>query len=103
MYGQRGIATMIDHTFSHPAAWTPHPDIDLRSAVDSWPDDVFANPVRRRGPLLSARYVELIARGFGVFADTDDERELTYARLAAAAKYFGVPLASSTWRDLLRS
>jgi hypothetical protein len=92
---------MIDRSQPIPAAWTPHPDIDIQTPVESWPDDVFANPARRRGPLLSARYVELIARAFGVFADTDDEREIAYSRLASAARYYGVPLAASSWRDLL--
>jgi hypothetical protein len=91
---------VIDRSLLPTPDWTPHPDIDVRSSVESWPDDVFANPVRRRGPLLSARYVDLISRAFTVFADTDAERDLTYARLVSAARYFGVPLAASTWRDL---
>jgi hypothetical protein len=84
-------------------AWIPHPDIDVRTPVESWPDDVFANPMRRRGPLLSARYVELISRAFSVFAETDDERDVTYARLASAARYYGVDLHATSWKDLLAS
>lgn len=83
--------------------WTPPPP-DLDPEVSSaWPASLFVNPVKRRGPMLNARFVSLAIRCFEVFADNDDERELAYARLAQAARYFGVPLQAQSWRELTRA
>jgi hypothetical protein len=77
----------------------PAPGIDLEESAN-WPDSVFANPLKRRGPLLNARFVSLVIRCFDVFADNDTERELAYSRLVEAARHFRVPLAANSWRDL---
>lgn len=82
--------------------WTPpHADLDPESS-SGWPDSLFANPLKRRGPLLNARYVSLVIRCFDVFADNDAEREIAYARLVAAARHFEVPLSARSWRELAR-
>jgi hypothetical protein len=83
--------------------WTP-PSSDLDpSAATSWPDSIFVNPFKRRGPLLNARFVSLVIACFDVFADDDEERTIAYARLVDAARHFDVPLDARCWSDLTRA
>jgi hypothetical protein len=80
--------------------WSPPPaGLDPEESAN-WPDSVFANPLKRRGPLVSPRFVSLVIRCFDVFADNDAEREIAFARLVAAASHFRVPLAARSWQEL---
>lgn len=72
--------------------WQPPTPQTESIALDALPESLFANPLRRRGPLLNARYVDLVARGFDIIAETDEEQAIAYRRLIDAARYFHVAI-----------
>jgi hypothetical protein len=83
--------------------WSPPAfDLDLEASA-TWPESIFANPVKRRGPLLNSRFVSLVVGCFDVFADNDVEREIAYERVLQAAKHFKVPITARSWRELSRN
>lgn len=61
----------------------------------------FAFPHERKLPLEDASHVRnAIARFDQVEGVTDDERDLAWDRIKAAAKRHGIEMHETTWRDL---
>jgi hypothetical protein len=86
---------------THLEPWSlPPGDLDADTSA-AWPDSVFANPIKRRGPLVNPRFISFVIRCFPVFADNDDEREIVYGRLIEATRNFGIPLTARSWSELI--
>ena len=83
--------------------WQPPTPQTDSAALDALPESLFANPLRRRGPLLNARYVDLVARGFDIIAESEEEQAIAYRRLVDAARYFHVALRTGAIPERLRS
>jgi hypothetical protein len=61
----------------------------------------FAFAAQRKEPLENASHVRNAIARFGQVAEVSDaERDAAWARIAAAAKKFGVTLHESGWRQL---
>lgn len=65
------------------------------------PDSVFAFPHERKEPLTDARHVRNAIARFDQVTDVPrSERELAFANIKKAAKYYDVDLSESDWHDL---
>ena len=81
--------------------WMPHEKHGQLTAQSDLPDTVYAFPKQRKEPLTDARHVRnAVARFDQVTGVTDADRELAFANIQKAAKYYGVELSETSWRDL---
>lgn len=83
--------------------WKPHEHHGELSTEDrkKLPDSVFAFPAQRKEPLTDAAHVRTALARFDQVHDvTDDERDLAFANIRAAAKHYGVEVAEDNWRQL---
>ncbi|MGP6191826.1 MAG: DUF6582 domain-containing protein [Vulcanimicrobiaceae bacterium] len=81
--------------------WEPyekHGDLTKRSDL---PDSVFAFPNQRKEPLTDANHVRNAIARFDQTTDVSDEdRELAFANIQKAARYYGVDMSESDWTEL---
>ena len=67
------------------------------------PESVFAFPRQRKEPLTDADHVRnALARFDQVEGVSEADRELAFANIKAAAKFYGVDVRERSWRDLGR-
>jgi len=65
------------------------------------PDAVFAFPKQRKEPLTDAQHVRNAVARFDQVTDVSDEdRDLAFANIEKAAKYYNVNLAETSWHEL---
>ncbi|WP_155370082.1 DUF6582 domain-containing protein [Catellatospora vulcania] len=87
------------------ATWRAHEvDGELSTAdKNRLPESVFAFPDKRKLPLTDADHVRNALARFDQVKDVnDDERDLAFANLLAAAGHYGVDVAETGWRQLGR-
>jgi len=85
------------HPTWHPFSGSAH------AARRDLPDSAFAFPQERAEPLTNAAHVRsAIARFDQVGGVTDDERDVAFANIQAAADYYGVTLKEKGWREIGR-
>ena len=83
------------------ATWKPHEKHGRLTKQSDLPDSVFAFPKERKEPMTDARHVRnAIARFDQVTGVSDADRELAFANIKKAAKYYDVELSESSWHDL---
>jgi hypothetical protein len=81
--------------------WSPHEKHGTLTAKSDLPDSVFAFPKQRKEPLTDAKHVRNAVARFDQVTDVSDaERELAFANIEKAAKYYDVDLREASWRDL---
>jgi hypothetical protein len=83
--------------------WKPHEMHGQLSDKDKreLPETVFAFPVKRKEPMTDGSHVRnAMARFDQVHDVTDDERDLAWANITAAAKHYGLNVAEADWRQL---
>jgi len=81
--------------------WQPHEKHGHLTKQSDLPDSVFAFPKQRKEPLTDASHVRnAIARFDQVTGVSDDDRELAFANIKAAAEHYGVELTEKSWHDL---
>lgn len=83
--------------------WKPHTKHgDLEAAErNRLPDSVFAFPKERKEPLTDAAHVRSALARFDQVQDaSDDERDLAFANIEAAAKHYDVEVEATSWREL---
>jgi hypothetical protein len=79
----------------------PHEKHGQLTAQSELPDSVYAFPKQRKEPLTDARHVRnAVARFDQVTGVSDADRELAFANIQKAAKYYGVDLSETSWREL---
>lgn len=85
------------------ATWKPHEKHGRLTEQGDLPDSVFAFPKQRKEPLTDASHVRnAIARFDQVTGVSDEDRELAFANVKKAAKYYGIDLTEKDWRELGR-
>ncbi len=83
------------------ASWKHHDKHGRLTKQSDLPDTVYAFPTQRKEPLTDARHVRnAVARFDQVRGVSAAERAQAFANIQKAAKYYGVDLAASSWRDL---
>jgi len=83
------------------ATWKPHEKHGRLTKQSDLPDSVFAFPKQRKEPLTDARHVRNAVARFDQVTDvSDSDRDLAFANIKKAAKYYGVELSEDSWKDL---
>ena len=83
--------------------WKPHEKHGALTERSDLPASVFAYPNRRKEPMTDASHVRnAIARFDQVRGVSDDERDLGFANIKKAARYYGVEMTETDWRELGR-
>ncbi|MBV1854843.1 DUF6582 domain-containing protein [Catellatospora tritici] len=85
--------------------WRPHErEGELSTAErNDLPESVFAIPDKRKLPLTDADHVRNALARFDQMKDVnDDDRDLAFANIRAAAKHYDVDIAETGWRQLGR-
>lgn len=81
--------------------WKAHEKHGRLTRRGDLPDSVYAFPKERKEPLTDARHVRnAVARFDQVIDVPKSDRELAFANIKKAAKYYGVDLSETSWRDL---
>ena len=84
--------------------WKPHTKHGELTKRSDLPDSVYAFPDKRKEPLTDADHVRNALARFGQVQDvTDDERDLAFANIKAAAKHYHVDVEEADWHELGRS
>jgi hypothetical protein len=67
----------------------------------TWPENEFAFPTQRKGPLTDANHVRnAIARFDQVEGVSDSDRDLAWANILKAAQQYGVHVSEKSWHEL---
>jgi len=83
------------------ASWKPHEKHGRLTTQSDLPGSAYAFPKQRKEPLTDAQHVRnAVARFDQVIDVSDADRALAFANIEKAAKYYGVTLAETSWREL---
>jgi hypothetical protein len=81
--------------------WKPHEKHGTLTEQSDLPDSVFAFPKQRKEPLTDGSHVRnSIARFDQVIGVSDQDRELAFANIKKAAKYYGIDMTETDWTQL---
>ncbi len=83
--------------------WEPHQEKGELSSKerDELPDSAFAFPKQRKEPITSASHVKNALARFDQVEDVSDaDRDLAFANIKKAAKYYDINVEESNWRQL---
>lgn len=81
--------------------WMPHEKHGRLTEQSDLPDSVYAFPKQRKEPLTDAKHVRnAVARFDQVIDVSDADRELAFANIEKAAKYYDVDLSETNWHEL---
>ena len=83
------------------ATWEPHEKHGRLTTESDLPASVYAFPQQRKEPLTDAEHVRnAVARFDQVIDVSDEDRDLAFANIQKAARYYGVHLSEGSWHDL---
>ena len=83
------------------ATWEPYEEHGRLTTRSNLPDSVFAFPHQRKEPLTDAEHVRnAVARFDQVIDVPDEDRNLAFANIEKAARYYNVDLAETNWHEL---
>ena len=83
------------------ATWKPHEKHGELTKRGDLPSSVYAFPKQAKEPLTDARHVRnAVARFDQVLGVSDGDRELAFANIKKAAKYYDVDLSETGWKEL---
>jgi hypothetical protein len=83
------------------ATWKPHEKHGTLTKRADLPDSVFAFPKERAEPMTDAKHVRnAIARFDQVRGVSDEERDVAFANIKKAARYYGVDVSEKSWSEL---
>ncbi|MDR3573327.1 MAG: hypothetical protein P4L50_05680 [Anaerolineaceae bacterium] len=87
------------------ATWKPyskHGDLDTKDRQEI-PSSAYAFPKQRKEPMTDADHVRNAMARFDQVTDVSDEdRDLAFANILKAAKYFHIEVEEDNWRQLGR-
>jgi hypothetical protein len=88
-------------SFGMRATWKPHEKSGRLTTQSDLPDSVYAFPKQRKEPLTDAKHVRnAIARLDQVEDVTTAERDLAFANIRKAAKYYDIELSETSADDV---
>jgi hypothetical protein len=80
--------------------FTKHGDLDTKER-EELPASVYAFPKQRKEPMTDADHVRnAIARFDQVKDVSDEDRDLAFANIQAAAKHYGIEMNEDNWHQL---
>ena len=83
------------------STWKPFEEPAHHVTRGDLPETVFAFPRQRKEPMTDAQHVRnALARFDQVLDVSDEDRDLAFANIEKAAKYFGVSLSETSWHEL---
>lgn len=83
------------------ATWEPHEEHGRLTTRGDLPDSVFAFPHQRKEPLTDAQHVRnAVARFDQVIDVPEEDRDLAFANIEKAARYYDVDLSETNWHQL---
>ena len=83
------------------ATWRPYEEHGRLTTRSDLPESVFAFPTQRKEPLTDAQHVRnAVARFDQVIDVSEADRELAFANIEKAARYYDVNLAETNWHQL---
>ena len=83
------------------ATWEPHEEHGRLTTRSDLPDSVFAFPHQRKEPLTDAQHVRnAVARFDQVIDVPEEDRDLAFANIEKAARYYDVDLSETNWHQL---
>ena len=83
------------------ATWEPYEEHGRLTTRSDLPDSVFAFPHQRKEPLTNAQHVRnAVARFDQVMDVPEEDRDLAFANIEKAARYYDVDLAETNWHQL---
>jgi hypothetical protein len=89
--------TKVTWKAPHPAE---HGKLDA-AKVNHLPETAFAFPRSRKEPMTDASHVRNAIARFNQVEDvSDEERDLAFANIKAAAEHFGIRMNETSWRQL---
>ena len=81
--------------------WEPHEKHGRLTTESDLPASVYAFPKQRKEPLTDREHVRSALARFDQVTDVSDEdRELAFANIQKAARYYGVTLSEGSWHEL---
>lgn len=97
------------NTSANNSTWEPSPNAGQRGGLDAaqlraLPESAFAFPGTRKEPITDASHVRsALARFNQVTGVSDADRDLAFANIKKAAKYFDIEMRETDWRQLGQS
>ncbi len=83
--------------------WKPHTehgDLDTKDRKEL-PDSAYAFPKQRKEPITDASHVKNALARFDQVPDVSEkDRDLAFANIKAAAKYYGIDVEEKNWQQL---
>ncbi len=95
------------NTSANNSSWEPtHPAEHGRldaARLSTLPESAFAFPQSRKEPMTDGSHVRTALARFNQVMDVSDaERDLAFANIQKAARYYGVEIRETDWRQLIR-
>ena len=85
------------------ATWKPHlqhGELDTEER-EKLPESVYAFPKQRKEPLTDADHIRnAVTRFDQVQGVSDSDRDLAFANIVKAARYFGITIEEDNWHQL---
>lgn len=93
--------TKVDNSSWQPTQHAGEPGRLDAAQVSALPESAFAFPRARKEPLTDASHVRsALARFDQVTGVSDTDRDLAFANLRKAAKYYDIEIHETDWREL---
>jgi hypothetical protein len=95
-------------TSADDSTWQPTPNLRKQGRLDAaqvnaLPESAFAFPRTRKEPLTDASHVRSALARFDQVTDVSDaDRDLAFANIKKAAKYYNIEMRETDWRQLGR-
>lgn len=81
--------------------WKPHEKHGQLTERSDLPESVYAFPKQQKEPLTDARHVRTALARFDQVRDvSDQDRDLAFANILAAAEHYDVDVAETDWHQL---
>jgi len=89
-----------DSTWQPPNLSASHGRLDA-AQVNALPASAFAFPKSRKEPMTDASHVRSALARFNQVRDvSDEERDLAFANIKKAARYYNIEMLETDWRQL---
>lgn len=96
------MSTSADNSTWEPTHPAEHGRLEA-ARLSVLPESAFAFPRSRKEPMTDASHVRSALARFNQVMDVSDaERDLAFTNIRKAARYYGVEISETDWRQLVR-